>query len=83
MSNLDNAYTRLTQMVSKRIESNAPFRATVVGTAGNLTEIQRLTATTADAEKYAKVTADTFTAGDEVICLPLNGKPVIIGKVRR
>lgn len=83
MSHLDSAIQRITRTIDKRVNGVSPFRAIVVGTSGNLTTIKRLTSATADAEQYAKTTADTFTAGDEVICLPMNGKPVIIGKVRR
>ena len=83
MSYLDNAISRITQTIDKRVAAVTPFRAIVTGTSGNLTTIKRLNATTADAELYAKATADTFIAGDEVLCLPVNGKPVILGKVRR
>lgn len=83
MSYLDSAIQRITSTIDARIANVSPFRAIVTGTSGNLTTIQRLSATVADAEPYAKATADTFTIGDEVLCLPLNGKPVIIGKIRR
>lgn len=83
MSHLENALRRITATIDSRISAASPFRATVTGVDGNLTYIQRLAATTADAEPYAKVTADTFIPGDEVMCVPVNGKPVIIGKVRR
>lgn len=83
MSHLDSAIRRITDTIDKRVRDVSPFRATVTGTSGNLTTIKRLTSSTADLEPYAKTTADTFTPGDEVLCLPLNGKPVIIGKIRR
>lgn len=83
MSYLDNAIQRITRTIETRINGVSPFRATVTGTSGNLTYIRRLSATVADAEPYAKATGDTFIAGDEVLCIPLNGKPVILGKVRR
>jgi hypothetical protein len=65
------------------MERAAPSRAVVTSVSGNLTYIKRLGASTADAEPYAKVTADTFVAGDEVMVLPVLGTPVIMGKVRR
>ncbi len=83
MSYLDTAIQRITKTIDRRVAGISPFRAIVTGTSGNLTYIRRLTSATADAEPYAKATGDTFTAGDEVVCLPLNGKPVIVGKVRR
>lgn len=83
MSYLENALRRITATIDSRVTGVTPFRATVTSVSGNLTYIQRLAASTADAEPYAKVTADTLIAGDEVMCMPVNGKPVIIGKVRR
>lgn len=83
MSYLDSAIQRITRTIESRIAGVSPFRAIVTGTSGNLTTIRRLSATVADTEQYAKATADTFIAGDEVLCVPLNGKPVIVGKIRR
>lgn len=83
MSIVNAAIKQIYRTIDRRVSGVTSFRAVVVGTSGNLTTIQRLGASTADAEPYAKVTADTFTAGDEVMCTPVNGKPVIIGKVRR
>lgn len=83
MSYLDTAIKRITATIDRRMADAAPFRATVTGVSGNLTYIKRLSATTADAEPYGKATGDTFIAGDEVLCLPVSGKPVILGKVRR
>lgn len=83
MSNAANAVKAIRNTNKKKEADNAPFRAIVSGTSGNLTYIQRLAASVPDAEPYGKTTADTFIAGDEVLCLPVNGKPVILGKVRR
>lgn len=83
MSYLDNALAKISKTIDRRANDAAPFRAIVTGTAGNLTTIQRLTAASPDAERYAKSSSDTFVAGDEVLCLPVNGKPVILGKFRR
>lgn len=83
MSYLDEALDRLDQMVAERLMEIAPFRAIVADTDGNLTTIKRPGADTADAAPVAKATADSLTTDDEVLCLIVAGKPVIIGKVRR
>ena len=83
MSMLANAIRNLQRSVDRRVADVVPFRAIVSSVSGDQTFIQRLGTTVADAEPYAKSTADTFAPGDEVLCLPLNGKPVIIGKIRR
>lgn len=83
MTPLASALRRITSLIDRRVAEVTPFRAHVQSTSGNLTYIKRIAASTADAEPYAKVTADTFTNGDEVMCIHVNGKPVIIGKVRR
>ena len=83
MAYLDTALKRLQQTIDRRLAERDPFRAIVAGTDGDLVTITRLGASTSDAEPCAKVTADTLAAGDEVLCLPVLGKPVVIGKVRR
>ena len=83
MSYLDNAISRISQTIDKRVSEVKPFRAIVTGVSGNLTYIQRLTTTTPDAEPYGKVTTDQLTIGDDVLCLIHNGKPVILGIVNR
>ena len=80
MSHITNALDRLFGYVSDRMDKAAPFRAVVSGTSGNRVLIHRPEAVTADAEPYAKATFDTFTNGDEVLCLPVNGKPVVLGR---
>lgn len=83
MSYLDTAIKRLQQSISAQIERHAPFRSTVASTDGDLVYITRPGASTADAEPAAKVTSDLLSVGDEVMVLPVLGKPVVMGEVRR
>lgn len=81
MSHLDNAISRITKTIDKRVRDVSLFRATVTGVDGELTYIKRLTAATPDAEPYGKAANTAFAVGDEVVCLPMNGKPVLLGKL--
>lgn len=81
MSVLTNAVDRIFDMVRQRIAASEPFRATVTGTSGAGVQIQRVGPYTPDAEYYANATGRTVFVGDEVICHPVNGKPVIVGAV--
>lgn len=85
MGYLDAAMKKLEQMIVRRFDVAAPFRATVDsidGTTG-MVAIKRLDATTAETELRARVGLDSLAVGDEVLCLPVSGAPVIVGKVHR
>ena len=81
MSVLTNAVDRIFDMVRQRIAASEPFRATVTGVSGAGVQIQRVGPYTPDAEQYANATGRTVFVGDEVICHPVNGKPVVVGVV--
>lgn len=83
MSFLDTAIGRLYRYIDGRLQDVAPYRAIVDGVDGDLVYLSRLGADTPDAEPYAKVTSDILAEGDEVMVVPVLGKPVVIGKVRR
>lgn len=84
MSYLDAAMKRLEQMISDRLDAERPFRAVVASVdASGMVTITRLTATTAETQLRAVITTETLVEGDEVLCLPVSGEPVVIGKVHR
>jgi hypothetical protein len=83
MSHLDNALARIEQMLARRLRDRDPFRAIVTGTSGGMVRIRRLEAETGETELRARIPGWKLTANDEVLCLPVNGKPVILGPVQR
>ena len=85
MSYLDAAIKRLEQLIARRLDAAAPFRAIVDSIDGDtgMVAIQRLDATTPETELRARVGLDPLAVGDEVLCLPVSGAPVIVGKVHR
>lgn len=83
MSNLDNAIAKLRRMIDDRMSAAAPFRAIVTGTSGGMVRIRRLEAATGEDELRARIPGWKYTANDEVLCLPVQGKPVILGPIQR
>lgn len=69
--------------LARRFDELTPFRAIVSATSGGRVQIQRLGAATAETELYARVAGFDVVAGDEVLCLAIGGKPVVIGKLQR
>lgn len=83
MSYLDTALQRLEQLIDRKLAKAQPFRAIVTGTSGNTVTVRRLDATTGETEPRAKLSGVTVVNGDEVLCLPINGKPIVVGKIVR
>jgi len=83
MSYLDSAMKRLESMVGNALARAAPFRAIVTSVDGNGVTIRRLEAATAETERRARVSGIAPKTGDEILCLPVNGKPVVLGTVNR
>lgn len=83
MSHLDNALARIEQMLARRLRDRDPFRAIVTGTSGGMVTIRRLEAATGETELRATLSGGSFSPGDEVLCLPVNGKPVVLGTIER
>ena len=83
MSLLDSALDRIEKLIDRKIESTAPFRATVASVSGGMATIKRLGTSTAETESRARIVGMQMQPDDEVLCLPVNGKPVIIGKIQR
>lgn len=83
MSLIDTVMERLDQMVTKRVSDIAPFRATVASVSGGMVTIQRPGITTAETELRARVVGYDLAVNDEVLCVVVNGKPVVIGQVQR
>lgn len=77
------AIQRLQQLIEDRITGVAAFRAIVTGVSGGLVTIRRLDATTADTKAYASVAGFDVAVDDEVLCIPLGGQPVIVGRILR
>ena len=83
MSLVDTVMDRLEQMVNRKTEEVAPFRAIVTGTSSGMVTIRRLEATTAETELRAVVYGYMPATNDEVICINVNGKPVVLGIGKR
>lgn len=83
MSLLDTALERIERMMDRKIESASPFRATVASVSGGMATITRLGTSTAETESRAIVAGFDLAVSDEVLCVPVNGKPVVVGRVQR
>lgn len=83
MSYLDNALQRIGQMLDDRLRARDPFRAIVTGVSDGMVTIRRLEATTGETELRARLPGWNLAADDEVLCLPVSGKPVILGPIQR
>jgi hypothetical protein len=83
MSHLNTIMQRLTEMIEDRLRTRDPFRAIVTGIDGGMVTIRRLEAATGETELRARIPGWHLAADDEVLCLPVNGKPVILGPIQR
>jgi len=80
--------SELAKVIDERIQHftkfhYGSFRAVVSSLTSGRVKIQRLEATSADGEEYARIAGLALLPGDEVVCIVLAGKPVIIGKLQR
>lgn len=78
----------LTRELDARIADHAreygAFRAIVTGIAASgMVTVRRLTAIAAETEEYARLAGFTLSIADEVLCLNLNGVPVVLGLLQR
>lgn len=83
MAIIDNVMERLERLVDRKIEAVAPFRAIVTGVSGGMVTIKRLGVTTGETELRARVVGFDLDADDEVLCVLVNGKPVVVGEIQR
>lgn len=83
MSLLDSALDRIEKLIDRKIEAAAPFRATVASVSGGMATVKRLGTSTAETESRATINGAPLAVNDEVLCAPVNGKPVIVGVLRR
>lgn len=83
MSVIGQAIESLRQVYDRQIEAAKAFRAIATGESSGLVTIRRLGATTADTEAYARIPGYQLSANDEVLCVNVNGKPVIVGEIQR
>lgn len=81
---LDALLARLDALVAKRVAQVEPFRAVVKSvTGGGLVTIRRVESAADDAEEYARVAGFTLAVNDEVVCILVAGKPVVVGRLQR
>ena len=83
MTSLDALNQRIEKLIDKRVERYAPFRAVVKAVGTGVVTIRRVGASANDSEEYARVAGFTLQVDDEVVCIALNGKPVVIGRLQR
>lgn len=83
MSGIGDTLDRIEALIARRIRAVAPFRAVVTAVDGGLISIKRVGAATADERKYASLTRRTLNVNDEVLCVNLNGEPVVVDRIRR
>lgn len=82
MSYLDTIIQRLSEMIDDRLRDRDPFRAIVTGVDDGMVTIRRLGAATGETEPRARIPGWHLAPDDEVLCLPVNGKPVIVGPIQ-
>lgn len=83
-SALDALLARLDALIEKRIARVEPFRAVVKSvTGGGLVTIRRVESAADDDEEYARVAGFTLQVNDEVVCMLVAGKPVVVGRLQR
>ncbi len=83
MTSLDALNQRIEKLIDKRVERYAPFRAVVKAVGTGVVTIRRVGASANDSEEYARVAGFNLQVDDEVVCIALNGKPVVIGRLQR
>ena len=83
MGLLDQAMSRLEETIANRVSAVEPFRAIVTGTSGGMVTIRRLEAATGETELRARVAGVDVVADDEVLCVNVSGKPVVVGRLNR
>lgn len=81
MSDAGNAAAAIEAAVARAIAKYAPFVAIVADTDGALVSIQRPESATPEDEWYARVAGGSLSQGDEVLCIHVAGKPVVIGEI--
>ncbi len=83
MTSLDALNARIEKMVDKRVERVSAFRAVVKAVGTGVVTIRRVSASADDVEEYARVAGFQLQVNDEVLCQPIAGKPVVIGRLQR
>lgn len=80
---MSDFWQQLQTVIQRTIKPALPFRAVAQSESGGLVTIRRLDATADDLEQYARVAGFALSPGDEVVCLPMGGKPVVVGIIQR
>jgi hypothetical protein len=83
VSSIDAAVNAVLEATRATIRQASAFRAKWRGTSSGLAIIRRLTESADDGETYAYLAGFTPDIDDEVLCLPVAGKPVVLGKIVR
>jgi len=81
--NLQQSLAAISGAIDKAAGRVAAFRATVSSGSNGKVAITRLGQSTADTQAYARVSGLAVSATDEVLVIPVNGEPVVIGKLQR
>lgn len=76
------AASHVLDRIDAEIADVAAFRATVTAKSGSLITILRQDADDPDDEAYPSLNPSSIAVGDVVLCVPLGGKPVIVGTIQ-
>lgn len=71
------------RVIDARLARLAAFRAIFAGQTASGVTIRRLESSAPDGEPYARLAGFAIPANAEVACLPINGKPVVLGQLWR
>lgn len=83
MTALDAAARAVREVAERRWRSGMPFRARFAGVVNGLATIRRPEEAAADGEGYAWIDPGALVVDDEVLVVPVNDKPVVVGRLVR
>lgn len=83
MSGLTDSVALLNRLIDRRVSRVAPFRAVVTDVDGDLIEIRRIEATSPESRKVASCGHIVLQVDDEVLCVNINGEPVVVNRIGR
>lgn len=78
---VDAAIAALWEAIERQVRAASAFRAKWRGTSGGLAVIRRLTESADDSETYAYLAGFAPDVDEYVLCLPVAGKPVVLGRL--
>jgi hypothetical protein len=80
---MSNLWQQIKDEVRIQLNEFRPFIAIAGTQSGGRIRIRRVIEATQGTELYARLAGPSITVGDEVICITVGGKPLVLGKLQR